>query len=321
MISTCGIFLISLDNLILIGHPTNGTKWSIPKGELDEGETTLECAIREFKEEANIFLSRHQINDLSNVKYSHGKKTLVPFYFKSLIVASEFSPKCYSMVELPGQEPFPEIDEFKWVTLEEAKELLHETQVEALKELEGIGGVFKTYLSTEPLKIGEGYKDELEIERRWVLKNKPWELINFNKCSNILLIFQYYTKNGRFRKVNISDSHSNYKETKHYHTIKTYVSPGVNREQEKEITCDEFDLATKVYDKSIIKTRYIYYNEQNQKIELDYFMDSNMYIAEVELNSITEEVIFPDFIARNILVEVTGDKKWSNYNLALPYGQ
>lgn len=134
MIHTCGIFLISSDNLILIGHPTNSTgKWSIPKGELDEGESKLKCAVREFQEETGILISKHSLISLDEVNYLSGKKKLVPFYFKAYCKSTDFRAVCHSMVtSVPNKDPFPEIDEFRWVTFDIAKEMLHETQVKCL---------------------------------------------------------------------------------------------------------------------------------------------------------------------------------------------
>ena len=64
MIYTAGVFLINKHNQLLIGHVTNSSNvWSIPKGMMDEGETGILTAKREFLEEANV--------DLSGVKYWH----------------------------------------------------------------------------------------------------------------------------------------------------------------------------------------------------------------------------------------------------------
>lgn len=310
MVYTCGIFLISSDNLILIGHPTGSKdgKWSIPKGELDPGEKPIECAVREFKEEANILLAKYTLNQLYDVKYAHGKKTLIPFYFKAYIEASEFSAKCYSMVEIPGCKPFPEIDEFKWVTFSQAKEMLHDTQVKALNDLEE---------SLEPKMVG--YKDELEIERRWVLKNKLPEYRKHN-YSEWHVIYQFYTKsNGRFRRSDIYDKNDKFVCTKYHHTIKKDVSPGINREYEKEITHAVYSDNLEHMTKYISKHRYIFYNSQNLKFELDFFEDANIMIMEVELKALDAELIIPGIFNNNIIAEVTGDKKWSNFNLATEY--
>ena len=50
---TAGIFLFNGKHEILLVHPTNARMdtWSIPKGYVDDGETVLETAKREFFEE------------------------------------------------------------------------------------------------------------------------------------------------------------------------------------------------------------------------------------------------------------------------------
>lgn len=307
MITTCGIFLVSLDNLILIGHPTNSTgKWSIPKGELDEGETKLECAIREFQEEACILLSKHNVFHLKDVKYKSGKKTLSAFYFKSLIIASEFSPRCTSLVtSVPGMDPFPEIDIFRWVTFEEARELLHETQVECLDLLAAY---------TEPAIKIENDNSKLEIERRWLLKCLPNNVYKEKRE-----ISQHYADDGRYRSCTTFIDNLR-TETKYYLTKKTTISHGVNLEDEVEITGKDFLFGVDKSTKSIFKTRYIHdYNGLKLEIDAFHFDDkgSSLYIMEVELKEINQIVIVPEFIQNCIIKEITGEKEYSNYNLAI----
>ena len=45
-----GVFLVRKNGTVLVCHPTNHSPefWSIPKGKLDEGETPLAAAIREW---------------------------------------------------------------------------------------------------------------------------------------------------------------------------------------------------------------------------------------------------------------------------------
>ena len=58
-----GMFIVREDHRILIGHPTNHAPnvWSIPKGKIETGETSLEGAIRETLEETNIDLSDYTL--------------------------------------------------------------------------------------------------------------------------------------------------------------------------------------------------------------------------------------------------------------------
>ena len=147
-----GIFIIRKDNKVLICHPTNHATdvWSIPKGKIEEDEDAMDAAMRETYEETNIDFyhdDRLSVNknfdifEMDVVNYSHKKKDLKTFVFKEVkdsnIKWSEIEIKCNSNVphERGG---FPEMDDFKFVSIKEAKKLLHYTQVECIEKFEKI---------------------------------------------------------------------------------------------------------------------------------------------------------------------------------------
>lgn len=133
---TCGIYLISADNKLLIGHPTNApmTIWGIPKGLQNPGESNKTTAGREFFEETGLNIDPSKMIELSPVLYKTGLKKLYPFIFKSQTHSMNIIPKCFSMVYPKDKRiPFPEIDIFKWVTIDEAFLLIHETQKQHLQ--------------------------------------------------------------------------------------------------------------------------------------------------------------------------------------------
>jgi predicted NUDIX family NTP pyrophosphohydrolase len=143
MKTTCGIFLFDKYGRVLLGHPTNHAMdlWSIPKGLMDKGEDRFTAAVRELYEETNISLSnvgKFTTEFLGEAKYKHKKKKLAAFYIDTNNDFSEYDIKCDSMVtSMPGDD-FPEIDLFKWATIEEALPIIHETQkpfLELLAEL------------------------------------------------------------------------------------------------------------------------------------------------------------------------------------------
>jgi len=139
MITTCGIFLFDVTSKqILIVHPTHapGNKWSIPKGELEEGEEKFpwQRAYIELKEETNIDISHLQgILCLGYQPYEKNKnKQLLGFVkiIESWHLCNSFI-KCNSLVN----NDFPEVDGFAWVSLELASKLLHESQVKLIPKL------------------------------------------------------------------------------------------------------------------------------------------------------------------------------------------
>ena len=132
---TVGIFLYDERNKkILIVHPTNGANhWSVPKGLKDGNEDIFTAGLRELKEETNISIGEIKdyikyVEGYTVVKYPKRSKYLAPFLIMIDYDVTKFDLKCESMVEIEGRKPFPEVDDFKWVTLDEALPLVHVTQ-------------------------------------------------------------------------------------------------------------------------------------------------------------------------------------------------
>lgn len=143
IVTTAGIFFLNNEYMLLVGHPTGHDFWSIPKGKLDEGETEYEAALRETWEEVNVELGEVTAYfDLPHVRYRHGKKRLKPFVVfedeNRKIDSSTFELKCNSIVgpHSTWNVGLPEMDDFKWVTIDEAKSILHYAQVECLEIIE-----------------------------------------------------------------------------------------------------------------------------------------------------------------------------------------
>lgn len=139
MENTCGIFLIDENEKILVchitGRPMCGNNWSIPKGLTDEGETEMEAAVRELKEETGLVVSIYGLTPLTPLVYKSGKKTLHPFIFKLGKSGHTLKITCDSYFESKNGTMLPEVDAFKWASLDEAANLLHESQVKVLPEV------------------------------------------------------------------------------------------------------------------------------------------------------------------------------------------
>lgn len=136
-----GLFIVRKDNKLLIAHPTNHKSdfWSIPKGKVEDNETFLEAALRETYEETNLDLSLtkcFEIHTLPSVNYGHKKKIIYPFLFleKKDFDWDSIELKCNSNVPVE-RGGFPEMDGFKWVSLDDARNLLHETQVACIDKI------------------------------------------------------------------------------------------------------------------------------------------------------------------------------------------
>lgn len=143
---TCGLFLVDRHNRILICHPTGRKNkiWSIPKGTKEEGEDDLDAALRETWEETNITINKEDLSfyeKLNPVVYKHGKKVLKSFYIPEVangLDFSQFGLKCNEYVKPKKGKEFPEIDDYYWAEILEAKDWVHDTQSLSLSQLNGI---------------------------------------------------------------------------------------------------------------------------------------------------------------------------------------
>lgn len=110
--------------------------WTIPKGEPGEGEDLLFAARREFQEETGHIPPDHAI-ELKPVRQKGGKivhawaieDDLEP----ALIISNTFT------IEWPPgsgkQQSFPEIDQAKWLNMQEALGMINPAQQSLLHEL------------------------------------------------------------------------------------------------------------------------------------------------------------------------------------------
>src|SRR5215212_11815705 len=124
---------------VLLVHPggpfwarKDAGSWSIPKGELEEGEDPRACALREFAEETGVQLAGGALHELGSVRLKGGKLVLAfaaagdldPATVRSNTFDLEWPPRSGRM------QRFPEIDRAAWFGLEAARAQLNPAQAE-----------------------------------------------------------------------------------------------------------------------------------------------------------------------------------------------
>lgn len=112
--------------------------WSIPKGLVEDGEDLVTAARREFAEEIGVTPPAGPVIDLGEFRQASGKRVHV-FATEAPDFSVDVVRSDTVRLELPrGSGRFvdvPEVDDARWVPLDEARELLVAGQVAALDAL------------------------------------------------------------------------------------------------------------------------------------------------------------------------------------------
>ena len=113
--------------------------WSVPKGELEDGEETLDAAKREFREELGVAPPEADYAELGTFAYSSGKRVTV-----FVADGSGFSLDGLEFGEFELEWPprsgrtarFPEVDRVEWTDTDAARARLVKGQRPAIDALE-----------------------------------------------------------------------------------------------------------------------------------------------------------------------------------------
>jgi predicted NUDIX family NTP pyrophosphohydrolase len=113
--------------------------WSIPKGEVEEGEEPLVSALRELEEElgSSLDLTPGQLSELGEVRLKSGKLVqgwaaegeFDPATLRSNTFTLEWPPRSGE------QREFPEVDRAEWFAPERARQKINPAQVAFIDRL------------------------------------------------------------------------------------------------------------------------------------------------------------------------------------------
>ena len=153
----------------------------------------------------------------------------------------------------------------------------------------------------------------MEIERKYMISMPEASFLEVLDCTEIVQTYLLGEK-GSTERVRKRGRNGDYVYT---HTIKYKISNMSRREDEREISADEYERLLSRADperRTIEKLRYCY-NYAGKLWEIDVFpFWSDKAFIEIELCSEDETINFPPEIA--VLRELTDDKRYTNAALA-----
>jgi 8-oxo-dGTP pyrophosphatase MutT (NUDIX family) len=117
-----GVVILNPDHEVLLCHVTGQNHWDLPKGGIDAGETPLQAAIRETREETGLRLQPECLIDLGPFAYT-AKKGLHLFATRLPRIDTR-ALRCEShYVDRYTGRLLPEMDGFGWFSAERARAL------------------------------------------------------------------------------------------------------------------------------------------------------------------------------------------------------
>lgn len=125
-VKSCGTIIVDNGKVLLVGSAERGDGmfWGFPKGDQEVGESDIETALRETKEEVGLDV---EITNAESIEVSHpchgGQDTKLIRLFEARLVGD---------AKIVRQED--EIDDVKWVSFDDASEMLTEHNKEAWRE-------------------------------------------------------------------------------------------------------------------------------------------------------------------------------------------
>ncbi|HKE79596.1 MAG TPA: NUDIX domain-containing protein [Solirubrobacteraceae bacterium] len=142
--TSAGILLYRDGPEVLLVHPggpfwakKDAGAWSIPKGELGDGEEPLASALREFEEETGTRLEPDATIELGEVVQRGGKR-VVAWGVEGNLDAATAQSNTFVMEWPPrsgSQREFPEVDRAEWFSIDAAREKINPAQAELLDRL------------------------------------------------------------------------------------------------------------------------------------------------------------------------------------------
>lgn len=137
---SCGILILNRQRELLLCHVTGQDHWDLPKGGMNDGESPLQAALRETREETGLEFEPAALLELGRIDY-RPKKDLHLF----AVLMPRFDPsllRCESQFSQWGTgRRLPEMDGYDWFGFDRIGELCTTKMTAVLRDRLDLGSV------------------------------------------------------------------------------------------------------------------------------------------------------------------------------------
>ena len=122
--TSCGTLIVNPAGRLLLCHVTHTAHWDIPKGMQDPGESTLDAAMRELREEVGTGFAPGRFFDLGRFDYRPDKRLHLYLVRAGAELVSLDHLACSSFFPHHATgEATPEVDGYRWAARTEVATL------------------------------------------------------------------------------------------------------------------------------------------------------------------------------------------------------
>ena len=147
---SCGVVILNPDRELLLCHVTGQNHWDLPKGGIDPGETPLQAALRETREEAGLRLDAQALLDLGRLPYTN-KKNLHLFALCTPRIDTKLM-RCEShYLDHYSGRRMPEMDGYGWFAFERITRLCTPKMALVLGSRIDLNGLLDRLMAPAPL--------------------------------------------------------------------------------------------------------------------------------------------------------------------------
>jgi 8-oxo-dGTP pyrophosphatase MutT (NUDIX family) len=132
----CGVIVRRRGGELLLCHATGRDYWDIPKGVLDPGETPVEAALRELREEAGVELAADAVRDLGVHRYLARKDLHLFVVDPPRPALTTEGCRCSTTYRGRQGREIPEVDAYRWVMRDEVPYLAGKNMARVLGSLD-----------------------------------------------------------------------------------------------------------------------------------------------------------------------------------------